>query len=154
MVLEFVCPQKNSPAAIAVRPNSNAANRFRCQATELIEILAPLARSILCLESPQSTLADVMLFWATTCAWYRCLLNDPDFDLDTDTREALVSIVHRRYSEIINDGPHDAYFTSLALHPPECMFSGELIPLIFKSQDIFGATFFANARNPVQHTAG
>ena len=58
-----------------------------------------------------------MLFWAAICAWYRRLLRDPDFDIDDSTRKALIFIVNRRYREIINNGPHDAYIATLALDP-------------------------------------
>ena len=112
--------KKNSAAVTALHPNSNAANRFWCQATELVEVLTPLAHAILCLESLQSTLADVMIFWATACTWYCQLLNDPNFDLDIQSWHMLISIVNHHYSEIINDGPHDAYFACLALHPHWC----------------------------------
>ena len=100
-----------------LRPGSKLLARFRCEITELVDILAPLARSILCLESPHSTLADVILYWAATCAWYRRMLNDPEFGLDDTTQQTLISIVNRRYREIINNGPHDAYLACLALDP-------------------------------------
>ena len=65
-----------------------------------------------------------MLFWAATCAWYQCLLQDPDFDIDDSTQKALVIIVNRRYRKIINNGPHDAYIATLALDP--CTLPGNL----------------------------
>lgn len=100
-----------------LRPGSTPLARFRCETTELVDILAPLARSILCLESPHSMLADVILYWAATCAWYRRMLNDSEFGLDSVTQQCLTSIVNRRYREIINEGPHDAYIACLALDP-------------------------------------
>ena len=100
-----------------IQPNSTHAARFHCEVTELVDVLAPIARSILCLESPHSTMADVILFWAAICAWYHRLLNDPEYDFSENTKSVLISIVNRRYREIINNGPHDAYIACLALDP-------------------------------------
>ena len=110
-----------------------------------MDILAPIARAILCLESPDSTLADVMMYWSAICAWYRRLLNDPTIDLGAPTREALVSIINRRYREIINNGPHDAYMACLALDPRK--FSTDISPPIpndFNGKDIFAPIYSVN----------
>lgn len=94
-----------------------SAARFRYELAELVDILAPIAHSILCLESPHSTLADVILYWAAICAQYRQLIDDRSFGLKSSVQQALISIINRQYREIINNGPHDAYFACLALDP-------------------------------------
>jgi len=48
---------------------------------------------------------------------FRRLLDNHEFGLNKSIQQALVSIINRRYSKIINDSPNDAYFACLALNP-------------------------------------
>lgn len=89
--------------------------------TELVNILEPLARALLCLESTQGTLADVYFFWLAALASLNQHFNSKNSLLSADDKSRLQSIVCRRFNEAINEAPTDMYATAFFLDPRELL---------------------------------
>lgn len=98
--------------------NSVERAQFQADLATLIDINDPIARAIVCLESPHSTPTDVLLFIAA--AWLKI------WDLFTDMKsthrvhvpvDKILKILTKRFNELFKSPNHDAYFTALALHP-------------------------------------
>lgn len=97
---------------------------FRTQAGQVVDLTNPLARAIICLESPHSTPADVLLFVAAALLMYEevftSIKNDANAQLDgtKPPLDAIASILTRRFRELIESkNGHDAYYAALFLHP-------------------------------------
>ena len=94
---------------------------FRAEVEELIHLTNPLARAIVCLESPHTGPADVMIFVAAALIMYedtfkaiaKCRTPGPQPPV-----EDITHILNRRYKELINSrNGHDVYLVALMLHP-------------------------------------
>jgi len=113
---------------------------FKARLAELISLTNPIARAIVCLESPHSTAADVLLFLAAALLMYEKTFADiakkpiPGLQPPVDD---IARILVRRYNELINSkNGHDAYFTTLILHPgnvpkPESLHAHKFIFIPF-----------------------
>ncbi|KAG9088744.1 RNA binding protein snu13 [Ceratobasidium sp. 370] len=91
--------------------------KFKLMLTELVNILEPFARALLCLESTQSTLADVYFFWLGALASLNQYLSSSSSQLAQDEKSRIFTIASRRFNEAINDAPTDCYLTTFFLDP-------------------------------------
>lgn len=89
---------------------------------EFIDVTIPIARAIVCLESPHTTPADVLLY--VTAAMKMCeetLLEMAKKKSTTGLKppiDAIVAILKRRFNELINSkNGHDVYFSATVMHP-------------------------------------
>ncbi|QRW02378.1 hypothetical protein RhiLY_01376 [Ceratobasidium sp. AG-Ba] len=94
-----------------------AAIEFKLKLTELINILEPLARAILCLESTCSTISDVYFFWLSALASLNRLFCSKTTTLTANDKSRLQAIIYYRFSEAINEAPTDSYITAFFLDP-------------------------------------
>lgn len=98
--------------------NSSAAITFQLDLTRLINVLEPIAKSLTCLESTHSTLADVYIYWLAASAELQQIFTSSDRGgFDKDTIERIIGISNFRFNQMINDAPEDAYITSFVLDP-------------------------------------
>lgn len=92
---------------------------FKMGLTRLINILEPLARTLKCLESTQSTAANVHLSWLAALASLKQYLDSPKHGLSSAVKRRVIKNVNKRYNQTINKAPSDAYLAVLVLDPSE-----------------------------------
>ena len=94
---------------------------FRERMAEFVNLTNPLARAILCLESPHTSPADILIFVAAALIMYKRTFMDLTRDPIPGTSppvNQIASIITSRYKELIDSkNGHDAYFTCMLLHP-------------------------------------
>ncbi|KAL5476496.1 hypothetical protein ACEPAI_3353 [Sanghuangporus weigelae] len=88
---------------------------FRCGLQELTMVLAPIAKSITCLESAHSTVADIYVFWLAVAAEIHRILDEED--LEEAIKDHIRRTVNFRFDQMINDAPSDVYITGFILDP-------------------------------------
>jgi len=86
---------------------------------KLVAITGPYAKAIQCLESSQTTCADVYLYWLAIVAQMEQLLQSNTIRLQEETKTAIRTITNARFNQMINDAPNDPYITAFYLHPGE-----------------------------------
>jgi hypothetical protein len=90
--------------------------RFEMGLTKLMSVIGGFAKSIACLESSHTTLADVILHWLGNLALLHQLFNTKH-DFRDETVHEICRIINYRYDEIINQHKGDLYFAAFFLHP-------------------------------------
>ncbi|KAG8711238.1 hypothetical protein FRC08_016139 [Ceratobasidium sp. 394] len=96
---------------------SATAIKFKLMLAELVNILEPFARALLCLESAQSTLADVYFFWLSALAALNQHFQSNRSELTVQDKRRILGMVLNRFNEVINDAPTDCYLTAFFLDP-------------------------------------
>lgn len=102
---------------------------FRRDLTRLGAVLMPFARAIQCLESKDTTPADVYLYWLSVVAQLHDLITTDDNSgkrkYTTTVKELIRSITNFRFSQLIeNERSSNVYLTAFVLDPgvlPVCM---------------------------------
>ncbi|QRV97090.1 hypothetical protein RhiJN_25109 [Ceratobasidium sp. AG-Ba] len=100
-----------------LRGDSTGTVRFELELKQVAAVLAPIARAIVCLESPFANPADVYMHWLALAAWLQRIFKDDTIDLTPKTVEGIVLYYNHRFQEVIDDAPSDIYFTALCLDP-------------------------------------
>ncbi|KAG8687723.1 hypothetical protein FRC08_011831 [Ceratobasidium sp. 394] len=90
---------------------------FKLALTELANVLEPLARALLCLESTHSTLSDVYFFWLSALAILNKHFSSNNSLLSSQDKSRLQATIYRRFNEAINEAPTDVYVTTFFLDP-------------------------------------
>jgi hypothetical protein len=89
--------------------------QFEIRLRQLVLVLEPLARACKCLESAQSTPADIYLFWLAVLATYENLFstnNDADgLQLPEEVVEEIRKVVNARW-EMWTTGPEKKLYIS------------------------------------------
>ncbi|OCB87760.1 hypothetical protein A7U60_g5083 [Sanghuangporus baumii] len=91
------------------------ASAFSFGLQRLTMVLSPMAKSITCLESSHSTVADVYLFWLAVTADIHFMLSQDG--LATSDSEKIRRAVNRRFNQMVNEAPSDVYITGFVLDP-------------------------------------
>lgn len=102
-----------------------AAGKFQYELTQLLTVIAPVAKAITCLESTLSTVADVYLFSLAVTASIHQVITDGTSGLPVDTMEEIRRLVNFRFDQMVNESPSDVYLTGFILDPRE-----SILPLI------------------------
>ncbi|QRV96938.1 hypothetical protein RhiJN_24957 [Ceratobasidium sp. AG-Ba] len=123
------------PDAVAevLDENQFAAFEFKAMLTELVRILEPLARALLCFESTHSTISHIYYFWLAALALLNRYFSSKSSGqlLTAQDKSHLQAIIFYRFSEAINEAPTDAYVTGFFLNP-----RFRTIPIYIDSSDI------------------
>jgi hypothetical protein len=90
---------------------------FKLMLTELVNVLEPLARALLCLESTRSTLGDVYFFWLAALAALNQHFSSKNNLLSAQDKSRLQSMIYSRFNEAMNEAPTDVYVTTFFLDP-------------------------------------
>ncbi|KAG8686955.1 hypothetical protein FRC09_013822 [Ceratobasidium sp. 395] len=91
---------------------------FKLMLTELVNILEPIARALLCLESTESTLGDVYFFWlAALAVLNRHFASRNNTLLTLQDMSRLQAKIYYRFNEAMNEAPTDTYVTAFFLDP-------------------------------------
>src|SRR5260370_994355 len=94
-----------------------ANSSFTFDLVHLIEVTNPLDHSIVCLEYPHSTAADVLLFFSSALSLY-CDIFDDKFKCKYIPVNLIAEILTWHFQELIDSkNGHDVYYAALVLHP-------------------------------------
>jgi hypothetical protein len=99
------------------RTGGTAAFKFQYGLTQLLAVIAPIAKAIQCLESTHSTVADVYIFWLAVTASIHDVITDDKTDLPVIIREKIRKFVNFHFDQMINEAPSDIYLTGFILDP-------------------------------------
>lgn len=95
---------------------------------QMVKILEPFARAVKCLESTQSTVADVYLFWLAVVATlhdYFCNNANADgLQLPEEVIDDIRQIVNHRWREMTEKAGKGVYVAGLFLDPRTFTFGG------------------------------
>ncbi|CAE6421153.1 unnamed protein product, partial [Rhizoctonia solani] len=100
---------------------------FRKALTQLVNVLEPFARALLCLESMQSTLSDVYFYWLAALAALNQNFELKQSWLSIQDKAWFQNIIYCCFNEAINDAPTDVYISAFFLDPryqTSLIFSG------------------------------
>ncbi|KAJ7835153.1 hypothetical protein B0H13DRAFT_1539242, partial [Mycena leptocephala] len=99
------------------------ADKFKRDLTRLGAVLMPFARAIQCLESKDTTPADVYLYWLAVVAQFNDLITKDDntglkSKYQTTVKELIRSIANFRFTQLIEEEQSsNVYFTVFVLDP-------------------------------------
>jgi hypothetical protein len=91
--------------------------KFRMELTQLIKVLSPFAKAIACLESSQSTPADVYLFWLAIMSTLKRLFEDETNGIRESDASQIRAIAINRFRQLLEEGPDDCYISAFYLDP-------------------------------------
>ncbi|KAG1846510.1 hypothetical protein C8R48DRAFT_677837 [Suillus tomentosus] len=117
--------QRGLPAMRAIDLNhffeENTADSlmFQVDLAKLIAVMGPYAKAIQCLESAQTTCADVYLYWLAIVAQMEQLIQGNIIRLHKETKTAIHTITNAQSKQMINNTPNDPYITAFFLNPGE-----------------------------------
>ncbi|KAG9225740.1 hypothetical protein CCMSSC00406_0009337 [Pleurotus cornucopiae] len=87
-------------------------------AKRLAAVLMPFARAIQCLESKETTAADVYLYWLAVVAQLKDLMSRQTSKLENSIIESIRKIVNHRFNQLINNArASNVYLVAFALDP-------------------------------------
>ncbi|TFK78002.1 hypothetical protein K466DRAFT_507877, partial [Polyporus arcularius HHB13444] len=98
--------------------NNRRAWQFMSELETLVRVLEPMGKSITCLESTHSTASDVYMFWLACMAGIYDLITakeGPGSMLDESVKDEIRHAMNTRWVQMIEDAPHDVYFTTFLL---------------------------------------
>ena len=90
---------------------------FESELSAFVEVLAPIAKSITCLESTHSTVSDVFIFWLACMATIADIIQDDRYGMGPAVTEGIRRRMNKRYEQMIEKAPCDIYFTGFFLDP-------------------------------------
>jgi hypothetical protein len=106
-----------------------AASKFQYQLREMVMILAPIAKTIKCLESTHSTVSDVFVFWLAITASIHDTLASLKDGLPNAVKESIRAAVNYRFKQMVGDAAgsmrpkaEDVYITGFVLDPRKFSF--------------------------------
>jgi hypothetical protein len=130
-------------------------DKFRQDLTRLGAVLMPFARAILCLESKDTTPANVYLYWLAVVAQLNDLIVKDDnaglkSKYKTTVKELIRSIANFRFAQLIEEEQSsNVYFTAFVLDPGTYLSPGNILSLYLKHfPDNRGASILATP-NPL-----
>ncbi|KZT65980.1 hypothetical protein DAEQUDRAFT_813834 [Daedalea quercina L-15889] len=101
------CFVRDSPSTLA----------FETSLNQLLSVTLPYAKTIVCLESTQSTVADVFLYWCGIGASIKQVLTKKATGIPNHVKCELRAIFNSRWAEMFEDGPTDAHLSAVYLDP-------------------------------------
>ncbi|EPS92544.1 hypothetical protein FOMPIDRAFT_1107902, partial [Fomitopsis schrenkii] len=102
-----ICFVRDTPSTLA----------FECSLNELLSIGLPYAKTIVCLESTHSTVADVFLYWCGIGASLKRVLAQKGAAFPEQVKAEVRGIFNFRWSEMFEEGPTDAHLSAVYLDP-------------------------------------
>lgn len=99
------------------KPDTIATKTFEHDLEQLLLVIGPIAKSIKCLESSHSTVADVYLFWLAIMASLEDLIENDKLALSMPVIEKIRRLCNWRFNKMINDSPSDIFITGFFLVP-------------------------------------
>lgn len=100
-------------------------NQFEVALQQLLMVLAPIVKVIMCLESTHSNVLDVYLFWLAITATIHQIITEDITGLPTHITEEIQQAVNYCFNQMVDDAPCDVYLTGFILDP--CEFFMEIM---------------------------
>lgn len=97
-----------------------SASNFALKLDQLLTILAPIGKATTCLESTQSTVSDVFVFWLAVQAEIHTFVIDSNNGIDVATKEGIRRCANFRWNQMFRD--NDIYLTGFILDPRKPYF--------------------------------
>lgn len=91
--------------------------KFEMELLQLLTVLAPVAKAITCMESTQSNVSDVYVFWLAVTATIHQIIIEDVTGLPSDVIEDIHKAVNFRFNQMVNDAPDDIYHTGFMMDP-------------------------------------
>ncbi|KAG6370620.1 hypothetical protein JVT61DRAFT_11244 [Boletus reticuloceps] len=113
----FKFPAKKVALANLFQPGSIVGLTFEISLNRFTQVGAPIAKSIVCLESTQTNPADVYKYWIAICGSVKQVLNNPTNGFSSDDASEIYRVVNACFHEQLQDGPADCYLAAFALEP-------------------------------------
>ncbi|KAI0695307.1 hypothetical protein BC835DRAFT_1273502, partial [Cytidiella melzeri] len=134
------CSLRTNMPAIKALCNANTVNlKVRVRNNELLLILAPGAKSTMCLESTNSTVSDVYVFWLATLAELHDIITDRHNPMPNEVREDIRRIANFRWKGMIEQSPTaDVYHAGFILDPRKCLLSYLELLEFYSSKSVLG----------------
>lgn len=85
--------------------------------SQFLTVLAQIAKAIMCMESTQSNISDVYVFWLAVTATIHQIIMEDVTGLPSDVTEDICKAVNFRFNQIVNDAPDDVYHTGFMMDP-------------------------------------
>lgn len=98
-------------------PETMSSTEFEMKLRQLLLVIGPPAKSITCLESAHSTVADVYVFWLAVMASLNELIESDALGLPIAVIEKIRRLCNYRFDQMINDGPSDIFVAGFFLDP-------------------------------------
>ena|ERR1700692_2705099 len=95
--------------------------KFEMELSQFLTVLTPIAKAITCMESTQSNVSDVYVFWLAVTATIHQIITDDVTGLPTDVMEEIRKAVNFCFKQMIHDAPDDVYHTGFMLDPRKCV---------------------------------
>ena len=90
---------------------------FEMELLQLLTVLAPVAKAITCMESTQSNISDVYVFWLAVTATIHQIIMEDVTGLLSDVTEDICKAVNLWFDQMVNDAPDDVYHTGFMMDP-------------------------------------
>jgi hypothetical protein len=94
---------------------------FKMNLQRMLSVLEPIAQAVKCLESTQSTLVDVFIFWQAVLGRFSEVFTGSRSGFSNTEQTRIRRAVIHHYNETINDAPTDTYLLVFFLDPCECV---------------------------------
>ncbi|PIL29837.1 hypothetical protein GSI_08044 [Ganoderma sinense ZZ0214-1] len=91
--------------------------KFNAELQELVDVLAPMAKSITCLESTHSTVSDVYVFWLACMAGVYDAITSNSDSMSLSDKDTIREAAQARWLQMIEHAPCDVYFAGFMLDP-------------------------------------
>jgi len=91
--------------------------KFEMELSQFLTVLAPVAKAITCMESTQSNVSNVYVFWLAVTATIHQIIVEDITGLPFDVMEDIRKAVNLRFNQMVNDAPDDVYHTGFMLDP-------------------------------------
>ena len=114
--------------------------KFVHELEALVDVLAPMAKSITCLESTHSTISDVYLFWLACMASIHDIIVKDRHKMGVSVTEGIRRRMNSRWLQMIGNAPHDIYFTGFVLDPRKSFYPSIITELTNSPQDTVDET--------------
>ncbi|KAH9910980.1 uncharacterized protein B0H18DRAFT_893769, partial [Fomitopsis serialis] len=103
------CFVRDSPSTLA----------FETQLNQLLSVGLPYAKTIVCLESTQMTIADVFIYWCGIAVSSKQVLAQRASGIPDIVKGELRAILNTRWVEMFEDGPTNAHLSAVYLNLSE-----------------------------------
>jgi hypothetical protein len=91
--------------------------KFEMELLQLLTVLSLVAKAITCMESTQSNVSDVYVFWLAVTATIHQIIVEDVTGLPSDVIEDIHKAVNFRFNQMVNDAPDDVYHTGFMMDP-------------------------------------
>jgi hypothetical protein len=91
--------------------------KFEMELSQLLTVLAPVAKAITCMELTQSNVSDVYVFWLAVTATIHQIIIEDVTGLPSDVIEDICKAVNFQFNQMVNDAPDDVYHMGFMMDP-------------------------------------